>query len=121
MSAAEVGDLQKRALPPRRTFDAARVRASIRSNTVRRPIEALSSSIQPFVQIPKDTRGCAPDLVAAKLHGVKAEGEPIPVATFALVVLGRHQESEGHLESIIGLVAVEPKRKARPHARETMR
>ena len=94
-------------------------RASIRSNTVRKPIEALSSSIQPFVQIPKDTRGCAPDVAAAELHGLKAEGEPIPFAAFALVVLGCHQESERHLESVIGLVAVQPKRKARPHAAST--
>src|SRR4029079_9754109 len=83
-----------------------------------RPIEALSLLVQPLVQIPKHTRGRAPDVAAAELHGVKVEGEPIPVATFALVVLGRHQESERHLESVIGLVAVEPKRKAWPHARE---
>ena len=84
----------------------------------RRTIDALSSSIQPFIQIPKDTRGRAPDVAAAELHDVKAEGESVPVATFALVVLGRHQESERHLESVIGLVAVQPKRKAGPHARE---
>src|SRR5262249_42209098 len=85
---------------------------------MRKPIEALSSSIQPFVQIPKDTRSRAPDVAAAELHGVKAEGEPIPVASFALVVLGCHQERERHLESVISLVAVKLKRKARLHARE---
>ena len=47
-----------------------------------------------------------------------AEGKPIPVPALALVVLGRHQESERHFESIVHFVSVQPKRKAWSHARE---
>src|SRR4026207_552116 len=76
------------------------------------------SLIQPFVQIPKNTSSRSPNVVATELHSVKAEGQAIPVAAFAPVILRRHQKSERHLESVPGLVAVQPQRKARPHARE---
>jgi hypothetical protein len=72
----------------------------------RKTIQARSFSIQPFVQIPKDTRGRAPDVAVAELHDVKAEAQSIPVASLAFVVLRCHQKTERHLESVIGLVAV---------------
>src|SRR6516165_282650 len=92
------------------------LRQRSQTNTVRKPIEASSSLIQTFIQISNYARGRAPNVAAAELHGVKAEVEPIPVAAFAPVILGRHQEAERHLESVIGLVAVQPKREAWSHA-----
>ena len=69
---------------------AAYPKANIRLATLNKNTETeiLDTAV---LQISDDTCGRAPDVAAAELHGVKAQGEPIPVATFALVVFGRHQ------------------------------
>ena len=43
---------------------------------------------------------------------------PFQFAALALVVLRCHQESKRHLEGVVGLITVQPKHKARLHARQ---
>jgi hypothetical protein len=47
----------------------------------------------------------------AELHGVRVEGEAVPIKGLAFVILRDHQDSERYFEGVLDLVAVQPKAK----------
>src|SRR6476660_6878911 len=79
---------------------------------------ARSPSAHLFVQIPKYARGRAPDVALTEPDRMEAQGEPVPVAVFAREVLRRHQKSERHLEGVLDLAGIQPKRKTGLHTRK---
>src|SRR5438132_4739565 len=68
---------------------------------------ARSLSINPFVQIPQNPRGHAPDVTLAEWHGVVLALHALPVAAVQAVVAYVHQEGERHLEGVGDLALVE--------------
>src|SRR5208282_3120385 len=74
---------------------------------------AGSCAVDPFVEVPHNTRGDAPNVAISEGYRVIIADDPFPVAAAALVVGRIHQKSERHFERLGDLARIDDERKIR--------